>query len=48
MEQLDSDKDLVVQSLLHLKSDPVILKGGSIGYAFENREIGYVESVYLL
>ena len=27
MEKLDLDKDLVIQSLLHLKSDP-ILKGG--------------------
>jgi len=47
MEKLDLDKDLVIQSLLHLKSDPILKGGGQIGYAFKNREIGYVDQ-YLL
>jgi len=29
MEKLDLDKDLVIQSLLHLKSDPILKGGGS-------------------
>ena len=46
-KSISNDKDLVViQSLLHfLKSDPILKGEGRIGDAFENREIGYVESI---